>query len=89
MSAQNKPRSSSDAYRHSSKLKWPNSEILTVVPREGAWWCRFHCSGCALPLEPLAVKHTKCGFIFHFFPKGENPLQISVLVKTGTIIDLS
>lgn len=66
MDAQNKSRSSSDAHRHSSKLKWPNGEILTGSKRRSL----------VVPLEPLTVKHTKCVFIFHFFPKGEKPLQI-------------
>lgn len=47
MDAQNKSRSSSDAHRHSSKLKWPNGEILTGSKRRSF----------VVPLEPLTETH--------------------------------
>ena len=34
MDTQNKLRKSPDAHRHSSKLWWPDAEMLSVVPGE-------------------------------------------------------
>lgn len=50
MDTQNKLRQSTDAHRHISNFRWLNTEMLSVVHRDGAWRDHFCCSGCLLTL---------------------------------------
>ena len=40
------PTEGADAHRHSSKLWCLDDEILSIVPREGAWQGHFCCLTC-------------------------------------------
>ena len=64
---QNKSRSSTDAHRHSSKLWWPDAEMLSVVPGKEPSGATISCQ-------------TNTEHYFCFLPlshKSKNPLPIS------------
>ena len=41
---------STNAHKHSSKRWWLDAEMLSVVSREGAWWCYSCRFQCPLPM---------------------------------------
>lgn len=66
------------------------AEMLSVVPREGAWRGHFCCSGCALPPGQLHAQQALIVIsLFAFFVKPEVLFNFFRLVKTGTNISLS
>lgn len=63
-----------------------DAELLSLIPRQGAWWRHSHCWGCVLPWNS-SVQHKwwTLFLLFAFFHESKSSLDLFWLAKIGLV----